>query len=149
MENEIDNLRKELTALQQENAGLLERDNQWRKELAALQQELAEVRLNHEQLNDALVSARAQLGKDELPFVCDSICKIQNERDNLRVSFRDMMDANARLLAQNDRLQEALKEYGEHRAHCATTYQQDAGKLPPSCTCGLQVALNPTDQRER
>ena len=78
------------------------------KDRDRLQQELAGTKFELEQSNDALIQARSTLGSDELPFVCDSIKKIQQDRDRWRKMCED---ACSLIKEMDDDLKDNLPEY--------------------------------------
>lgn len=85
--------------------------------------------------------------QDEDPHIecAKYISELKQDRDRLRASveeatelYMEEVDENKRLQQENERLREALRDYGKHTTICddLNFYQK-----PKICTCGFAEAL--------
>ncbi len=78
--------------------------------------------------------------------------KAENEDlcDNIDAARQDMADMRAgtlegKLWAENERLREDLKLYGDHKDYCGVRWTLESPKWKP-CDCGLKQALKQPDE---
>ncbi len=82
--------------------------------------------------NDALTSARRQLGKDDGPFICDAIARLQNDRDFLLRKLNAGPDSHVPVVecqAEANKLRDQLRLAVEQRRD----WEKDCARLGDKC----------------